>query len=233
MRRVRSIRRCCWNTVKSLVGTALLSSSSGEHISLLFLHPFSQRLRMMSGNPAPQKAFMDDVDRMYTGIKERAAKARQEQNEGRETIQLAVQDPDSTTVISFNIPDGPPPPEDKELKIEWDGDDGGEIDVEQVRAWLKRRWEIWQGFSKKLRRALKTKELEKVNDVLGDMSVEEAEKVVGELQEAGILSFVEGGVRDETPAGLAAKAAEEASFGSQAVTLVDPEALLNEITYQK
>ena len=72
------------------------------------------------------------------------------------------------------------------------------MDVEQVRVFLQRRWDIYQGFSDDFRQALETKQLDRVNEVLGKMNVEEAEKVVGLLDEAGILSFSSKEVRDET-----------------------------------
>lgn len=57
--------------------------------------------------------------------------------------------------------------------------------------------EIFDTFPPGLQRALERGELEKVNEVLGKMSVEEAEEVVEKLGEGGMLS-VEEGVIDKT-----------------------------------
>ncbi|KAL5492614.1 CDC37_1 [Sanghuangporus weigelae] len=53
-------------------------------------------------------------------------------------------------------------------------------------------------FRDDLKEALKSQKLEEVNKVLASMTVEEAEKVVQLLDQTGILSFAEGGIRDET-----------------------------------
>ena len=59
---------------------------------------------------------------------------------------------------------------------------------------------MFQGFKPELQEALKSQELDKVNKVLGDMKVDEAEDVVKMLDMAGILNF-SGGIRDETGKG--------------------------------
>ncbi|KZT53950.1 hypothetical protein CALCODRAFT_439378 [Calocera cornea HHB12733] len=162
--------------------------------------------RMSSGNQKAQAVFMKDVNDTYTLMKQRVEATRAEESEGRETIQLQVEN--GVNSISFNIPEGPPPPDDRPLEISFEGvEEGEQPDLEEIRAWLKRRWAIWQGFTPKLRKALESKSLERVNKVLEDMSVEEAEKVVADMQEGGILNFAEEGIRDETPAGKAAREA--------------------------
>ena len=59
----------------------------------------------------------------------------------------------------------------------------------------------WKKRLLKVQEALRKESLEEVNKVLGAMSVEEAEGVVESLQMAGILNFMEGGVRDATGEG--------------------------------
>ena len=58
-----------------------------------------------------------------------------------------------------------------EIRYEW----GEKADNEDVR---KAR-EIFDGFSDEMKKALQTGSLDKVNEVLGNMKVEEAEELVG------------------------------------------------------
>jgi cell division cycle protein 37 len=95
--------------------------------------------------------------------------------------------------ISFNVPDGPPP---ENLVLE--GPETEKLDVEEVRKALQMRWDVFQGLPEPLQDALRTGTLESVNKVLGEMKVEEAEEVVRLLDVGGIMSFAEGGIRDET-----------------------------------
>lgn len=145
---------------------------------------------MTSSDPKALKMFLEDVattsQRIISRAKVVAAEQAAERAEnaaggGVEQIQLVASGPN--TNITFEIPDGPPPD-----KLELTGEGSENLDVEQVKAFLQRRWDIYQGFSKGLRKALEEKSLEKVNKVLGKMSVEEAEEVVRLLQEGGILS---------------------------------------------
>ncbi|GAA5820328.1 hypothetical protein JCM11251_005577 [Rhodosporidiobolus azoricus] len=156
--------------------------------------------RMTNQNPAALKVFMEDVaktsarviDRARVVASERASKsAADETAEGIEQIQLVASDP--STVISFEIPDGPPP---ENLEITGEGSE--ELDPVLVKEFLQKRWDIFESFPKNLKKALAEKSLEKVNRVLGKMAVEEAEEVVEKLQEAGILSFETPGVIDQT-----------------------------------
>nr|ODO00976.1 cell division cycle protein 37 [Cryptococcus depauperatus CBS 7855] len=151
--------------------------------------------KMIQNNPKSIKMFNEDFQRTYGRISSRtkeilAEEATQGSGE-RETIQLVATDPNMT--IAFNLPDGPPP---EELRLEGEGAE--ELDVEQVRAFLQRKWQIFEAFPEEFRKALKTENLDKVNKVLGDLSLEEAEAIVGLLQEGGMLSFSEKGVRDMT-----------------------------------
>ncbi|POY75230.1 hypothetical protein BMF94_1862 [Rhodotorula taiwanensis] len=154
--------------------------------------------RMTNQNHAALRIFVDDIakttDRIVTRAKvvaaERASKA-EAGDEGVEQIQLVPASPDQT--ITFEVPDGPPP-----AKLEITGEGADDLDPALVREFLQKRWDIFESFPKNLKAALKEKSLEKVNKVLGKMSVDEAEIVVEQLQEAGILSFEQPGVIDQT-----------------------------------
>ncbi|GAA5840120.1 hypothetical protein JCM9279_002283 [Rhodotorula babjevae] len=175
--------------------------------------------RMVNANHQALRIFLDDVhkttqrivDRAKVVAAERASKAASGE-EGVEQIQLVASSPDVT--ISFEVPDGPPP---ETLEITGEGAD--ELDPVLVREFLQKRWDIFESFPKNLKSALAEKSLDKVNKVLGRMSVEAAEEVVEQLQEAGILSFEQPGVIDKTgrgeqqegEEGLEHPAAEEAA----------------------
>ncbi|BGO99684.1 hsp90 co-chaperone Cdc37 [Rhodotorula toruloides] len=141
--------------------------------------------RMTNSNHAALRIFLDDVAKTSTASSPAAG------SEGVEQIQLVPASPDQT--ITFEIPDGPPP---KNLEITGDG--AKELDPQLVRDFLQKQWDIFQAFLKNLKAALSEKSLDKVNKVLGRMSVEEAEIVVEQLQEAGILSFETPGIVDQT-----------------------------------
>ncbi|KLT44051.1 hypothetical protein CC85DRAFT_315833 [Cutaneotrichosporon oleaginosum] len=150
--------------------------------------------RMISRNPKSLKMFADDFARTYGHIERRSvelAKEAEADDGDREQIQLVAEDPNMK--IGFNLPDGPPP---AELRVEGEGAE--ELDMEQVRAFLQRKWELFEAFPPALKKALQTEKLDEVNKVLGSMSVAEAEDVVEKLQEGGMLSFSEKGVRDMT-----------------------------------
>ena len=72
------------------------------------------------------------------------------------------------------------------------------MDVDDVRAYLQRKWEIFQSFPSDFQTALRTEKLDEINKVLGEMAVPQAEDVVNLMQEGGMLSFSERGVRDMT-----------------------------------
>ena len=152
---------------------------------------------MTVGDPRAEAVFLKDVDDTYNHLRQRVLISAEEQRkaaesgEGVEQIQLVAQNPNTT--IGFNIPDGPPP---EHFQLEGPGTEG--FDIEQVRRALQLRWDHFNSFSPELQEALKSQELEKVNAVLGKMSVEDAEEVVRKLDEGGILEFAESGIRDET-----------------------------------
>ncbi|OCF37724.1 cell division cycle protein 37 [Kwoniella heveanensis BCC8398] len=149
--------------------------------------------KMISRNPKSIEMFAQDFKQTYERIARRTVEmiAEEEASGEREQIQLVAEDPN--VKIGFNIPDGPPP---DDLRLEGEGTE--EMDIEQVKAFLQRKWEIFQSFDDKLKEALKSEELEQVNKVLGKMKVADAEQVVELLQEGGMLSFSEQGVRDMT-----------------------------------
>lgn len=155
--------------------------------------------RMASPDGKAAFVFFNDVLSTYVRISGRCEAIQKEQQEnaasgaggGEEQIQLVAEDP--STVISFEVPEGPAPE-----KIQLEGESTESLDPERVRDYLDQRWKIFTSFEKDLQEALKTRELEKVNKVLGNMKVERAEEVVGLLDQAGILNFSSAEVRDET-----------------------------------
>lgn len=149
---------------------------------------------MITGDKRAIKVFVDDVENTYQHIVNRVKITQEESGQAREQIQLVPENPNQT--ISFNVPDGPPP---EDLILEGPGTE--DMDVEEVRKALQFRWDIFNGFSPELQEALKAGGLDGVNKVLGEMDVAEAEGVVNSLDAAGILSFAEGGIRDETGKG--------------------------------
>jgi cell division cycle protein 37 len=142
---------------------------------------------MIQRNPKSITMFNDDFQSKRTV----EMMAEEPEPEEREQIQLVAEDPSLT--ISFNLPDGPPP---ADLRLEGPGTE--EMDVEVVREFLQRKWDIFESFKPELKQALKTEKLDEVNKVLARMKVPEAEEVVEKMQEGGMLSFSEAGVRDMT-----------------------------------
>lgn len=141
---------------------------------------------MREAGPRAEAVFQNDVNDTYTRMEKRCAEMKREQAESggsdKEQIQLVAEDPSMT--IGFNLPDGPPP---ENLVLEGEG--VSELDVEEVRAFLQRKWEIFESFAEPMKKALRTEKLDEVNKVLGSMELEEAEQLVELLQEGGMLSF--------------------------------------------
>ncbi|TVY89710.1 Hsp90 co-chaperone [Lachnellula willkommii] len=120
-----------------------------------------------------QKVFFDDVNSTFQRIRVRAKEIEKQRAQdeadgsgGVEQIQLHAVDPGTTINIKI-------PPENSE--------DPGEV---QAR-------ELFSAFPPGLQRALESGSLDEVNKVLGKMSVEEAEEIVGQLSEGGMLSLEE------------------------------------------
>ncbi|KAN0139805.1 Cdc37 N terminal kinase binding domain containing protein [Lactarius tabidus] len=152
--------------------------------------------RMAAGGENAQAIFRKDVEDTYAHIVNRVEITKQEEAAaavagGEEQIQLVAENPD--TVISFNVPDGPPP---EHLVLEGPGTEG--MDIEDVRKALQMRWDLFCGLPENLQEALKTNDLAVVNKILGNMPVSVAENAVKALDMGGILSFSEEGIRDET-----------------------------------
>ncbi|MCJ1283590.1 hsp90 co-chaperone Cdc37 [Xylographa opegraphella] len=123
-----------------------------------------------------QKVFLDDVNNTYQRMKTRTAELNKERQTEVETIQLQAVEPG--TEIHFNIPQP-----DSEEEIE-----------QQARA-------IFETFPPGLQRALESGSLDRVNEVLGKMSIEEAEEIVGQLGESGMLDMRQGVIDTTTEEG--------------------------------
>ncbi|KAH8180131.1 cdc37 hsp90 binding domain-containing protein [Sarocladium implicatum] len=117
-----------------------------------------------------QEVFYKDVQDMYMRIRTRAREIVAERASGAEQeveqIQLHAVEPG--TVIQIKVP-----PADSE-----------EVEVKEAR-------EIFEGFAPEMRAALESGSLDKVNEVLGKMKVDEAEELVGLFDQANILSMEE------------------------------------------
>ena len=137
-----------------------------------------------SGHQA-QKLFLDDVNTTYARIRSRtrelAEQRKRDEAEGTggvEQIQLHAVDPN--TRINIVVPsENPADEEEREAR------------------------NIFETFPPGLQRALKTGELDRINEVLGKMSVEEAEEVVEQLGNAGMLSLEQGVIDATTEEGKA------------------------------
>ena len=133
-----------------------------------------------------QQVFLDDVNNTYTRIKTRTAEIAKERasnpsstadaGAGVEQIQLHAVEPG--TEIHINIPQ-PNSTDEVEIKAR----------------------EVFEAFPPGLQRALESGSLDKVNEVLGKMSVEEAEEVVEQLGEGGMLSLEQGVIDGTTEEG--------------------------------
>lgn len=123
--------------------------------------------RITTPNHQAQKVFHEDVSTTYLRIRERArtmAEERNNQAAGVEQIQLHAVDPN--TQITIAVPS---------------------VDSEDPEIQGSRK--IFESFPPGLQRALESGSLDEVNKVLGKMSVEEAEEIVGLLGEGGMLSL--------------------------------------------
>ena len=123
-----------------------------------------------------QKVFLDDVNNTYQRMKTRTAELSKERQTEVETIQLQAVEPG--TEIHFNVPQP-----DSEEEIE-----------QQARA-------VFETFPPGLQRALESGSLDRVNEVLGKMSIEEAEEIVGQLGESGMLDMRQGVIDTTTEEG--------------------------------
>jgi cell division cycle protein 37 len=138
--------------------------------------------RVQTPGHQARKLFLDDVNSTYARIRNRTAELRKQSDDDnsgdKELIQLHAVDPN--TIINIVTP---PPMAD--------------CTTDDERA----AREIFETFSPGLRRALESGSLDKVNEVLGKMSVDEAEQVVEQLGEGGMLSLEEGVIDATTEEG--------------------------------
>ncbi|KAJ5513075.1 hypothetical protein N7463_002627 [Penicillium fimorum] len=140
--------------------------------------------------------FLNDVNETYNRIKTRSAELSKDGSAsndpaGVEQIQLHAVDPN--TKITINLPAA-------------NSEDPTEIEVRK----------IFDSFPEDLQKALATESLDEVNKVLGKMSVEEAEVVVEQLGNGGMLSLEEG-IVDATTAEGQKKLKELEEEGKQEV----------------
>ncbi|KAG0647683.1 Hsp90 chaperone kinase-targeting subunit [Hyphodiscus hymeniophilus] len=133
-----------------------------------------------------QKVFFDDVNSTYQRIRSRTREIEKQRAQedadgsgGVEQIQLHAVDPGTTINIKI-------PPATSQ-------------DPEETKA-----RELFDAFPPGLQRALESGSLDEVNKVLGKMSVEQAEEVVGQLSEGGMLSLEEQIIDATTEEGQAA-----------------------------
>ncbi|OLN93923.1 Hsp90 co-chaperone Cdc37 [Colletotrichum chlorophyti] len=148
-----------------------------------------------------QEVFYKDVQDTYGKIRNRAREIvaeRAKEPEGVEQIQLHAVEPGTEIKITI-------PPKDSEDPA-----------VKQGR-------EIFEGFSPEFQKALESGSLDKVNEVLGKMKVDEAEDIVGKLGDAGILSLEEQIIDATTEEGQKALKDMEAAAGSESGFAPDPE----------
>ncbi|KAI5361851.1 Putative cdc37 domain-containing protein [Septoria linicola] len=138
--------------------------------------------RVQTPNHQARKLFLDDVNSTYARIRSRTAElAKQhaeEENGDKEQIQLHAVDPNTKINIVT-------PPSLDQCQTE---------DEKMARS-------IFESFPPALQRALETGSLDRVNEVLGKMSVEEAEEVVEQLGNGGMLSLEEGVIDATTDEG--------------------------------
>lgn len=144
--------------------------------------------RIQSKDHQASKMFNDDVEGTYGRIKTRAAEILKERKEnpqsaeGVEQIQLHAVDPN--TQINISVPPKEPVSSDPE-----------------ARAAEQQARQIFENFPPGLQRALEKGSLEEVNKVLAKMSVEQAEEIVEQLGQGGMLSLEEGVVDATTEEG--------------------------------
>jgi cell division cycle protein 37 len=149
---------------------------------------------MIDGDRRAIDIFHNDFENTYKHLSERVRITQTDaaaSGQGKEQIQLVAEDPD--TIINFNVPEGPPP---ENLVLEGPGTE--DLDIEEVRKALHMRWDVFCAFPQDMQDALKSGQLEEVNNVLGEMDIPTAEGVVQNLNIAGILSFSDEKIRDRT-----------------------------------
>lgn len=128
-----------------------------------------------------QKVFTNDVNDTYARIKTRADElAKQEKDDGGGVEQIQLHAVDPNTQIHIVVPPS-------------HSEDPAEQSARQT----------FESFPPGLQRALESGSLDEINKVLGKMSVDEAEQIVEQLGQGGMLSLEEGVIDATNEAGQA------------------------------
>ena len=123
--------------------------------------------------------FYDDVNSTFQRIKTRTAELAAERAAEPQAEQIQLQAVEPGTEIHINVPQS---------------NSTDELE-QQARA-------IFETFPPGFQRALESGSLDRVNEVLGKMSVEEAEEVVEQLGESGMLDMRQGVIDGTTEEGM-------------------------------
>ncbi|KAH9929022.1 Cdc37 N terminal kinase binding-domain-containing protein [Epithele typhae] len=138
--------------------------------------------KLIAGDRAALNLLQSDVQNTYQFLAQRTSDYLNRPASDNERLELCAETPD--TQPTFHVPRGPPPEH-----IELTGPGAEEADVEAFRAELQAQWEIFDGFEKPLKDALRAEDLGAVNRVLATYPMPKAEGVVKGLEEAMIFSF--------------------------------------------
>jgi cell division cycle protein 37 len=134
---------------------------------------------MVTPGHQARKVFYDDVNSTFHRIKTRTAELAAERAAEGPTEQIQLQAVEPGTEIHINVPKP-----------------GSSDEAEQyARA-------IFETFPPGFQRALESGSLDKVNEVLGKMSVEEAEEVVEQLGQSNMLDMRQGVIDGTTEEGM-------------------------------
>jgi len=138
--------------------------------------------RVQTPGHQARKLFLDDVNTTYNRIRTRTAELKQQTSGSgsgdKEQIQLHAVNPNTSINITT------PPPLDQ-------------CHTDDERASRA----IFDTFAPELQQALQSGSLDAVNQVLGELSVEQAERVVEQLGDGGMLSLEEGVIDATTEEG--------------------------------
>ena len=151
-------------------------------------------LQRMSTSKEAHNVFNNDVNDTSNRIIERSTVLANSNDNKEEKEQIQLMAENDSTTITFDVPQGPPP---ENITLEGD-EDLQKLDVNVVKEWLNKRWEIFKSFDEDFKKALESNDLTKVNEYLGKLNVNDAEVLVRKLDEAGILNFSSTEIRDET-----------------------------------
>lgn len=129
------------------------------------------------------KLFFDDVDTTYNRIRTRTAELAKERGSNKDSVdveQIQLHAVEPGTEININIPQ---PNSQEEVE-------------KQARI-------VFESFPPGMQRALESGSLDRVNEVLGKMSVSEAEEIVEQMGNNGMLSMEQGVIDGTTEEGQA------------------------------